>query len=165
MFRELKRKKQALSQADCAAVLARGTHGVLALAGDDGYPYAVPLSYLYEDGKLIFHCASAGHKIDAIARCGKASFCVVDQDRVVPEEYTSYFRSVIAFGRVRVVADDGEKRSAIERLARRYFPTDTQANRDAYIDKEWGPLAILEMTVEHLSGKEAIELVRQREGR
>ena len=163
MFRELRRKKQALTQEECQAVLERGTHGVLALAGDDGYPYAVPLNYLYRDGALVFHCARAGHKLDAIARCEKASFCVVDQDRVVPEKYTSYFRSVIAFGRVRVVADDGEKRSAIERLARRYFPTDTQANRDAYIDREWGPLAILEMTVEHLSGKEAIELVRQRE--
>ena len=163
MVPAMRRSRQALSEADCTSILAAGTSGVLALADAEGFPYSVPLSYLYEDGKLIFHCASDGHKMDAIARCGKASFCVVDQDRVVPEEYTSYFRSVIAFGRVRVVADDGEKRSAIERLARRYFPTDTQANRDAYIDKEWGPLAILEMTVEHLSGKEAIELVRQRE--
>ena len=161
MFRELKRKKQALSQADCAAVLDRGTHGVLALAGDDGYPYAVPLSYLYEDGKLIFHCASAGHKMDAIARCGKASFCVVDQDRVVPEEYTTYFRSVIAFGRVRVLEEEGEKRAAIDALARRYFPGDTQENRDAYIAKEWAGVALLELTVEHLTGKQATELVQK----
>ena len=74
MFRELRRKKQALSGAECEAVLERGTHGVLALAGDDGYPYAVPLSYLYADGKLVFHCAKAGHKMDAVARCNKASF-------------------------------------------------------------------------------------------
>ena len=165
MFRELRRKKQALSRADCQAVLERCTSGVLALAGDDGYPYAVPLSYLYQDGKLLFHCAKAGHKTDAIARCDKASFCVVDQDQVVPEEYTTYFRSVIAFGRIRVIEDDGEKRAAVEKLAVKYHPGDTQENRDRYIDKEWAPLCMLEMTVEHLSGKEATELVRAREGK
>ena len=160
MFRELRRKKQALSKEDCQAVLERCTSGVLALAGDDGYPYAVPLSYLYEDGKLLFHCAKSGHKTDAIARCDKASFCVVDQDQVVPEEYTTYFRSVIAFGRIRVIEDDGEKRAAVEKLAVKYHPGDTQENRDRYIDKEWAPLCMLEMTVEHLSGKQATELLQ-----
>lgn len=160
MFRELRRKRQALSRADCEAVLSRGTSGVLALAGDDGYPYAVPLSYLYEDGKLLFHCAKEGHKLDAVARCDKASFCVIDQDRVVPEEYTTYFRSVIAFGRIRVIGDDGERRSAVERLALKYHPGDTRENRNRYIDKEWAPLCMLEMTVEHLSGKQATELLQ-----
>ena len=160
MFRELRRKRQALSRADCEAVLSRGTSGVLALAGDDGYPYAVPLSYLYEDGKLLFHCAKAGHKLDAVARCDKASFCVIDQDRVVPEEYTTYFRSVIAFGRIRVIGDDGERRAAVERLALKYHPGDTQENRNRYIDKEWAPLCMLEMTVEHLSGKQATVLLQ-----
>ena len=160
MFRELRRKRQALSRADCEAVLSRGTSGVLALAGDDGYPYAVPLSYLYEDGKLLFHCAKAGHKLDAVARCDKASFCVIDQDRVVPEEYTTYFRSVIAFGRIRVIGDDGERRAAVERLALKYHPGDTWENRNRYIDKEWAPLCMLEMTVEHLSGKQATELLQ-----
>ena len=160
MFRELRRKRQALSRADCEAVLSRGTSGVLALAGDDGYPYAVPLSYLYEDGKLLFHCAREGHKLDAVARCDKASFCVIDQDRVVPEEYTTYFRSVIAFGRIRVIGDDGERRSAVERLALKYHPGDTRENRNRYIDNEWAPLCMLEMTVEHLSGKQATELLQ-----
>ena len=161
MFRELRRKKQALSREECQAVLERGTHGVLALAGDDGYPYAVPLSYDWREGKLFFHCAKAGHKLDAIARCPKASFCVVDQDLVVPEEYTSYFRSVIAFGRIRVLEDEGEKRAAIDALARRYFPGDTQENREAYIAKEWAGVALLELTVEHLTGKQATELVQK----
>ena len=160
MFRELRRKRQALSRADCEAVLSRGTSGVLALAGDDGYPYAVPLSYLYEDGKLLFHCAREGHKLDAVARCDKASFCVIDQDRVVPEEYTTYFRSVIAFGRIRVIGNDGERRSAVERLAPKYHPGDTPEHRNRYTDSEWAPLCMLEMTVEHLSGKQATELLQ-----
>jgi len=85
MFRAMRRTKQAMSFADSEVVLARNTAGVLAAAGDDGYPYAVPLSYVYADGKIYFHCAKEGHKLDAISRCEKVSFCVIDTDQVVPE--------------------------------------------------------------------------------
>lgn len=163
MFREMRRHRQQLPADVCAAVLARGTSGVLAVAGDDGYPYAVPLSYVYDGGRLYFHCARSGHKLDALRRCPRASFCVVDQDRVMPAEYTTYFRSVIAFGTVRILEDDGEKRAAIELLARRYAPDDTEENRSAFIAREWAPLCMLEMTVEHMTGKEAIELRRLQE--
>ena len=161
MFRAMRRKRQQLSRAEAEAILERGTSGVLAVAGDDGYPYAVPLSYVYQDGKLWFHCAKSGHKLDAIRREEKASFCVIDQDQVMPEEYTTYFRSVIAFGRIRVLEDDGEKRAAIDALARRYFPGDTAEHRQAYIDREWAGVALLELTVEHLSGMQATELVQK----
>lgn len=100
MFREMRRKRQLLSEKESIDVLARGTAGVLALLGDDDYPYAVPISYVYNDSKLYFHGAKTGHKIDAIKECSKASFCVIDQDNIVPEEYTTYFRSVIAFGKI-----------------------------------------------------------------
>ena len=111
MFRELRRKRQALSNEACSEILHRGTSGVLALAGGEGYPYAVPISYVYDGEKLYFHSAKAGHKLDAILREPKASFCVIDQDQIVPEEYTTYFRSVIAFGRIRILEDEEEKRA------------------------------------------------------
>ena len=98
MFREMRRKKQQMSGDACDELLFRGTSGVLALSGDDGYPYAVPISYVYDGEKIYFHCAKSGHKLDAIKRNPKASFCVIGQDQIVPEEYTTYFRSVIAFG-------------------------------------------------------------------
>ena len=161
MFREMRRKRQALSQEECAAVLRRGTSGVLALAGDGGYPYAVPISYVYDGEKLYFHSAREGHKLDAIRREPRASFCVVDQDQVVPEEYTTYFRSAIAFGTMRVLEDDGEKQSAAEKLAMKYAPGDSPAHREGYIEKEWPALCMLEMTIDHLTGKEAIEVVVQ----
>ena len=82
------------------------------------------LSYVYAGDRIYFHCAKQGHKLDAIARQDKVSFCVIDQDRVVPEAYTSYFRSVIAFGRARILEEEGEVRRAIELLAERYFPED-----------------------------------------
>lgn len=161
-FRPMRRKAQTLSAAECEAALRRGTSGVLALHGDGGYPYAVPLSYAYENGRLYFHCARSGHKLDAIRRDGRASFCVIDADEVAPEAYTTLYRSVIVFGRVRVLEDEREKRAAIERLARRYAPDDTAAGRAAAIAREWDALCLLELCAAHMSGKEAIELVRAR---
>ena len=86
MFREMRRNRQQLSEEESLAVLERGTSGVLAVLGDEGYPYAVPLSYVYRNGKIYFHCAKSGHKLEALKHCGKVSFCVVDQDQVKPEE-------------------------------------------------------------------------------
>ena len=162
MFREMRRKNQELSREECLAVLDRGTSGVLAVHGEGGYPYAVPLSYAYADDKLWFHCARAGHKLDAIIRDPKVSFCVTDRDQVVPLEYTTYFRSVILFGRARVLEDPAEIRAALERLALRYAPEDSQEHRQYVLEKELPAVAIIEVAVEHLTGKEAIELVRSR---
>ncbi len=162
MFREMRRKRQKLSGEECACILNRGTSGVLALLGDGGYPYAVPISYVYDGGALYFHCAKAGHKLDAIRREPKASFCVIDQDQVVPEEFTTYFRSVIAFGTIRVLEEEQEKRAAIGKLAMKYSPGESEDSRRKAIDREWAPLCMLEMKIEHLTGKEAIELVKKR---
>lgn len=161
MFREMRRKRQILSGEQTEAVLRRGTSGVLALSGDDGYPYAVPISYVYDGNRIYFHCAKAGHKLDAIRRNARASFCVIDQDQIVPEEYTSYFRSVIVFGRVQEITDDVQKRAAIEKLALKYAPDDTAAGRQNAIEREWKLLCMLEMSIDHMTGKEAIELVRK----
>lgn len=163
MFREMRRKKQQLTQEETMVILREGTSGVLSLTGDEGYPYGVPLSYVYDGDKLYFHCAKEGHKIDAIRKNPKASFCVIAQDEIVPEKYTTCYTSVIAFGSVRILENEGEKRRAIEELALKYAPEDSEENRQNYIEKNWEPLCMLEMTVEHLSGKEAIELVRRKQ--
>ena len=133
MFREMRRKRQMLSEDDCKIILREGTSGVLALSGDDGYPYAVPLSYVYDGEKIFFHCAKSGHKLDAIRRNPKASFCVIGQDKVVPEEYTTYYRSVIAFGTVRILEDDREKYDSVQEIALKYAPLDTEEQRRAAI--------------------------------
>jgi nitroimidazol reductase NimA-like FMN-containing flavoprotein (pyridoxamine 5'-phosphate oxidase superfamily) len=161
MFREMRRKRQALPEDACDEILRRNTSGVLAVSGDDGWPYAVPLSYVYADGKIYFHSAAAGHKLDAIAGENRVSFCVVDEDKVVPGEYTTYFRSVIAFGRARVLEDPAEKRAAFELLAAKYTPDD-EAGRKAEIDRFFQQARLVEIAVEHLSGKEAIEFVKAR---
>lgn len=158
MFRQMRRKNQLLSAEDTAAVLKRGTAGVLALSGDNGYPYAVPLSYVYDDGKIYFHSAKSGHKIDAVCGSEKASFCVIDKDQIVPEKFTTYFRSVIAFGTIRILEKEDEKRAAIAKLAMRYSPEIAPAKHDEEIDKSMNALCMLEMTIEHMTGKQAKEL-------
>ena len=113
MFREMRRKGQALGKEECEEILRAGRTGVLALSGDDGYPYPVPLNYVFAEGKLYFHCAKSGHKADAIARSDKAGFCVVARDQVVPGKFTTYFQSVIAFGRI--AAAEGRRRNGEKR--------------------------------------------------
>ena len=162
MFREMRRKKQALTEEEIIKILTDGTAGVLAVDGDGGYPYAVPLSYVYHDGKIFFHCAKSGHKLDAIRRNPKASFCVIGQDQVMPQEYTTYFRSVIAFGKVRILEDDAEKWDALRLLAKKYYPeAGAQAHDDA-IRHDYAPVCIVELIVEYMTVKEAIELARNK---
>lgn len=160
-FREMRRKRQQLSDAESIAILQKATSGVLALLGDHGYPYAVPISYVYHDGGLYFHSALSGHKVDAIRNCDKASFCVVDQDDVRPAEYTTFFRSVIAFGRVRIVEDETEKLAIGRMLGNRYNPNQEEALQKELAHGLSRMLAIC-FDIEHLTGKEAIELVRER---
>ena len=162
MFREMRRKKQVLSREESEAVLYQGTSGVLAVSGDDDYPYAVPLSYVYDGQNLYFHSARNGHKLDSVSRNPKASFCVIDKDQVVPEEYTTYFRSVIVFGTIHILNEESEKREAIEKLALKYAPNDTAENRQKAIEREWNSLCMLKLIPEYISGKEAIELINQR---
>lgn len=165
MFREMRRKRQLLSDQESIDILNNATAGVLALLGDDDYPYAVPLSYVYDNSRIYFHGAKTGHKIDAIRKCSKASFCVIDQDNIIPEEYTTYFRSVIAFGKIRILEDEKEMREAIEKLAIKYHPKDSEENRSKEISREWEPLCMIEFSIEHMTGKEAIELVNYKKER
>ncbi|MBE7009832.1 MAG: pyridoxamine 5'-phosphate oxidase family protein, partial [Ruminococcaceae bacterium] len=81
MFREMLRFKQALPREECIDILKREKRGVLSVLGDDGYPYGMPINHFYceDDGKLYFHGGRKGHKIDALRRCDKASFCVYDE--------------------------------------------------------------------------------------
>lgn len=162
MFREMRRKRQQLTEAECIEILKKNTSGVLAVSGDGGYPYAVPLSYVYDDNTLYFHCGKSGYKLDAISSNNKVSFCVVDQDLVVPQEYTTYFRSVIIFGLASVVDQEAEVRGAIEKLAVKYYPDDSKDNRDSAIRKEYDALRVVKIQIEHMTGKEAIELIRKR---
>ncbi len=158
-FRKMRRFGQLLTEEDCISILQRNTNGILAVHGDNGYPYAVPLSYVFCNGKIFFHSALQGHKIDAIKTDAKCSFCVVDKDQIVPEEFTTYFRSVIIFGKAHVIEDKEEMLKALNLLADKYSPEQTEDERRAEISHGINRVAIIELTIEHMTGKQARELM------
>ncbi len=158
-FREMRRKRQQLSEEKSISILKKATAGTLALLGDDDYPYAVPISYVYADGRLYFHSALNGHKVDAIRKCDKASFCVIEQDEVHPEKYTTFFRSVIAFGRIHIIEDEAEKLETARMLGDRYNPNQEEALQKE-LESGLSRMLMIRFDIEHLTGKEAIELMR-----
>lgn len=161
-FREMRRKRQQLSEAESIAILEKATSGILALLGDEGYPYAVPISFIYTDGKLYFHSALSGHKVDAIRQCDKASFCVIEQDDVQPEKYTTFYRSVIAFGRIHIIEEEQEKLETARLLGNRYNPND-EDRLCQELEKGLSRMLMIRFDIEHLTGKEAIELVKRKQ--
>ena len=152
MFRKMRRAAQELSVAECTQILKNGDDGVLSVLGDDDYPYGVPINYFYEDGKIYLHCAKSGHKIDAIKKHDKVSFCVIDKHKVLPEFYATQYSSVIAFGRAAVMDDADKMREAVRRLALKFCPGD-EKGVDAEIVKDFPALAMIEITIEHMTGK------------
>ncbi|HIU26070.1 MAG TPA: pyridoxamine 5'-phosphate oxidase family protein [Candidatus Copromorpha excrementigallinarum] len=161
-FREVRRnKKQILKKKECESILKKSTSGVLCLLGDNDYPYGVPLSYAYDDGKLYFHGMPAGHKMDAMKKHKKASFTVIETDQVVPAEYTTYFRSVIVFGRMRILETPEEKVAGLLKLADKYSSDYKEGSMEEIQDK-LKAVSVFVLDVEHLSGKEAIEFAEAR---
>ena len=153
MFRKMLRSRQQLPEEECIDILRREPRGVLSVLGDDGYPYGMPLNHYYceADGKIYFHGGKSGHRIDAVKRHRKASFCVYDQGYRREGEWFLHIRSVIVFGRIEIV-EDPVKTVEISRLLSYKFTAD-----EAYIEEEIqraGPRTLLlALTPEHMTGK------------
>ena len=155
MFREMRRKGQQLSERECAEILEKSSSGVLAVSGDDGYPYAVPLSYVFSDGKIYFHCAKQGHKLDGIKKNSKVSFCVISQDNVIQSEFRTMYRSVIVFGRARILEHESEIFNSIMTLSKKYSPDIAEEEHLAEIERFKKALCMVEITPEHITGKKS----------
>ena len=159
----MRRIKQQLTQEEALAVLSRCEWGTLAVYGDDGYPYGVPLNYSFDEQNLriICHCAKTGHKLDAIRANPLCSFTVVDANEVIRERFLTHFRSVICFGHARVTGDPLEMRPLIEQFAAR-FSDDVEA-RTKEIEREFAALAMIVIDIDEFTGKEARELMLERQ--
>lgn len=157
MFRNIRRNNQSLSQEDIKSILEKNTNGVLGVNGDNGYPYTVPLSFVYFNKKIYFHCAQTGHKIESIKKNPKVSFTIVDKDVVVSEKYTTYFRSIIAFGRAEIIEEEIERIEAFRALAQKYSGNLPRVEREKEIQN--CKATIIGIEIEHISGKQAVELV------
>lgn len=150
MFREMRRFKQQVSEDECLRILNEGERGVLAVLGDDEYPYTVPLDFVYEDGHIYFHCAMEGHKLDAVRKHDKVSFCVLSDGVKEENDWWYHFTSVIAFGRVSEITDEGEKNNKLRLLGTKYFPD------NEHLEKEMGSAGrtvVLDLTIDHMTGK------------
>ncbi len=158
MFRKMRRFKQELPQNEIERILLKNTSGVLSVIDENGYPYSVPLSYAYSNGKIYFHSAKSGHKIDAIKNCDKTTFCIIDKDRVLPEKYTTVYKSVIAFGKAEIISDSNEILFAIKEIGNKYYPNhDNELQTE--IEKFKSVFFIIRFNIEHITGKQANELL------
>ena len=152
-FRPMRRAKQEISREECVRVLREQTRGVLSVAGWNGYPYGVPLNHWYdpEDGKLYFHGAKAGHKIDALLRGDKVSYCVYDAGYRREGEWALNVSSVIVFGRIRPVEDEEKARRICENLSRKFTDDEEYIRRE--LENALPRVLCLELTIEHMTGK------------
>ena len=153
MFREMRRYKQQISEEGCIQILKEQPRGILSVLGDDDYPYGIPLDHYYCDGRLYFHCAKTGHKLDAVRKHDKVNYCVMDDGFRKEGDWALNIKSVVVFGRVRVVDDkENDLKVKIATGLCRKFTDD-----DAYLQKELTHAlpraAFLELTPEHMTGK------------
>ncbi|MBR0271661.1 MAG: pyridoxamine 5'-phosphate oxidase family protein [Methanobrevibacter sp.] len=155
MFRNMRRKKQELSEDECIDILTNQPRGVLALIGDDDYPYTVPMSHVYVDGKIYFHGAKEGHKNDAVKRNSKVSYCVVNDGVKKENQWWYTFKSVIVFGKIKTLTDDSEKIDKLTHLGDKFFPTHEETVDE--INRLLDRTEVFEITIEHMSGKKVIE--------
>lgn len=153
VFREMQRKKQKLSEEECIRLLKTELRGVLCVLGDDDYPYGVPINHCYceTDGKIYFHGGRTGHKIDALKRHQKASFCVYDKGFRKDGEWALNIRSVIVFGRIEFIEDQDVMIRMAEALSRKF--TDDEAYIRSEIERSGPSTLMFALIPEHITGK------------
>jgi len=152
MFREMRRIGNKMDQDQAVSILKAGTNGVLGVIGDSGYPYTVPVSYVYDEGNIYFHSATEGHKLDAIQNEPKVSFCVTAQDNIIAEDFNTLYKSVIVFGKAEILVNEESKRDALESILKKYSADFIEKGRE-YIKEEWDNCVAVRISIEHMSGK------------
>ena len=153
MFRELVRKNKKLSMEECVSLLKAEKRGVLSVNGDNGYPYGMPMNHFYneEDGRIYFHCGKVGHRLDALKRDNKVSFCVYDNGYCNEGEWALNVKSVIVFGKIEIIEEQNKIAEVTARLSRKF--TDDEEYIKSEIEKHLRHTLLLALTPEHICGK------------
>lgn len=151
VFRQMRRIKQQQSDEVCISILEEQMRGALAVHGEDGYPYAFPMDYIYKDGKIYFHCAREGHKIDALKADNRVSFCVYNEGFRREGEWALNITSVVIFGRIRFITDENEALTLCRKLGEKYIPTGEELDRE--LERSFKRVQMLELTIDHMTGK------------
>lgn len=155
MFREMRLKDQQLDREAVDTILGRCTNGVLCLQGDNGYPYGVPISYAYTNGKIYFHCAKEGYKVDLMKSNPHVAFTVVAQDDIIPEEFNTLFLSVMAFGTVRLVDEPAQMREIHGYIIDKYSKGHENSG-EKYLASSISEIYMAEITIDHVTGKKGV---------
>lgn len=157
MFRTIRKKKNEISTEAAKQLLRSSRRGVLAVNGDNGYPYAIPINYLYDEDtqKIYFHGARAGHKVDALRACDKVCFTVYGNETVREEAWAPFMQSTVVFGRCHLLENGPEAMALLKKFAMKYYPEEQLADEEiAHAGKA---AQLFEIEIEHLSGKEVQE--------
>ena len=153
MFREMRRKKQEISNEECIKILNAEKRGALAVIGDDGYPYAIPLDFYYDsqNEKIYFHGAKEGHKIDAIKNNEKVCFTVWNAGTLKKGDWAYYVTSVVVFGKAHLVTDDSVIYEKAKAIGMKYYPSVEEV--DAEIARDLSRVQLVEISIDHMTGK------------
>ncbi len=157
MFRPIRKQKHEISAEETKELLRSARRGVLAVQGDDGYPYGLPVNFWYDEehGKIYFHGSRAGHKVDALHRCDKVCLTVIGDEMVRDEPWAPYVRSAIVFGRCHLLEDHRATMDSLKRFALKFYPTEQMVDEEI---AHGGPaVQMYEISIEHMSGKEVQE--------
>ena len=157
MFRSVRKKQNEISTEEAKELLRTSRRGILAVNGDDGYPYAIPINYYYdeENEKICFHGSRVGHKVDALKTCDKICFTVIGKETVKEEAWAPYVRSAVIFGRCHLIEDREDTLKRIKQFAMKYYPDEQTADEE--IERSAKAVRMFEITIEHISGKEVQE--------
>ena len=152
MFREIRKIKKKLPGSEAVRMLEQLSYCTLALSGDDGYTYSVPVSFVYADGKIFFHSATEGKKCDSILKNNKISFSAVGKDDIKPAEFTTHYKSVIGFGEITLLEKREEVQYAMELILKKYSP-DYMKEGKGYIERAWGHFYTYVIDIHHMTAK------------
>lgn len=157
MFRPIRRKKKEMDLDAAKELLQCSRRGVLAVNGDDGYPYAIPINYFYDSnaGKIYFHGARAGHKVDALKASDKVCFTVYGNETVKEEAWAPFVQSTVVFGRCHLVEKGAEATEILKKLVAKYYPNEQLIDEE--IERSGKAVQLFEIEIEHISGKEIQE--------
>lgn len=162
MFPKMRRIKQQLDNSKVLDILKSNTTCTLALIGENGYPYSLPLSYCYDEGNIYFHCAKVGHKIDCIKNCDSISLSVIEHDEIIEEKFTDKYKSVVVFGKVEIIDDEKEIRRLCRKMCAALCPNVSEGI-EKEIEQFIEQTAVVKITIEHMTGKEGLEFLKERE--
>ncbi|AGK99337.1 pyridoxamine 5'-phosphate oxidase family protein [Clostridium pasteurianum] len=156
MFKEIRKITRKMEYSQALDFLKSCDYGVLSTIGEDGYPYGLPLSYVFYDNCIYFHCGKLGHKLDNIEFSNKVSFCVIDDVETLPDKFSTKYKSVIVFGTAEEITSYDEKETILTELIKKFSENYLKEGLE-YIHRAASATKIIRINIDHFSGKARVD--------